>query len=160
MTPGERLLEMGIELPDLPRPLGSYLPCVQSGDLLFVSGMLPLRDGKLMAVGKVGADVSPEDARACARQAAVGALAVVAGHLGGTDGLARVARVVQLTAFVASSPEFMAQPSVANGASDLMAEVFGERGRHARAAVGVPVLPLDSPVEIAFVFELTPDEGP
>ncbi|GAB4387462.1 MAG: RidA family protein [Thermodesulfovibrionales bacterium] len=150
-SPEERLREMGIELPGAPAPLGSYVPAARSGDLLFLSGILPLRDGKLGRAGKVGRDLTPEEARDEARQAAINALAVVKAHAGSLD---KVARCVKLTGFVASAPDFTGQPSVLNSASDLLAEVFGEAGRHARVAVGVASLPLDAAVEIEFVFQL------
>jgi enamine deaminase RidA (YjgF/YER057c/UK114 family) len=150
-SPEERLKEMGIELPPAPNPLGSYIPAVRTGNLVFVSGMLPLKDGKLLHRGKVGSEVTVEEAREAARTAAVNALSVLKAHTGGLD---KVRRCVKVSGYIASSPGFTEQPMVLNAASDLMAEVFGEAGRHARAAIGVPVLPMDSPVEIEFIFEV------
>ena len=151
MDPEEKLKEMGITLPDLPKPLGSYLPFVKTGSLIFISGMLPFRDGRLMANGRVGEAVTVEDAVQCARRAAINCLAVLKSAAGG---LGKVKRCVRVGAFVASAPEFVDQPMVVNGASDLLFEVFGEAGKHARAAVGVHILPMNSPVEIEFVFEV------
>jgi enamine deaminase RidA (YjgF/YER057c/UK114 family) len=128
---------------------------VRTGDLLFLSGMLPTREGRLHLTGKVGKDLGAEEAVGEARQAAINALAVLSSHLGGAGNLWKVKRCVKLTGFIASSADFTGQPAVLNGASDLMLEVFGEEGRHARAAVGVPVLPMDSPVEIDFIFEIS-----
>jgi len=147
----ERLRELGIELPSAPAPLGSYVPCVRSGKLLFLSGILPLRNGTLTRTGKVGAEVSIEEAQEDARQIVINALSVVRACAGSLDS---VARCVKLNGFVASSPNFTEQPKVLNAASDLIVQIFGEPGRHARAAVGVSVLPLDAPVEIDFIFEI------
>lgn len=147
-----RLKELNIHLAELPKPLGSYVPCVQTGNLLFLSGVLPLREGKLTRTGKVGAAITLEQAQEDARQIAVNMLSILKTHLGDLD---RVKRCVKVNGFVASSPEFIDQPKVVNGCSDLLAEVFGEAGRHARAAVGVAVLPLDAPVEIDFVIEIS-----
>lgn len=153
--PEERLRRLGIELPPAPEPLGSYVPAVRAGSLVYLSGVLPLRGGRLEKTGKVGADLTVEEAGKEARQAAINALSILKAAVGSLD---RVTRCVKLTGYVASAPGFTAQPSVLNAASDLMAKVFGEAGRHARAAVGVPVLPLDSPVEIEFLFE-APDRA-
>lgn len=147
-----RLKELNIRLAELPKPLGSYVPCVQTGNLLFLSGVLPLRDGKLMRTGKVGATITLEEAQEDARQIAINMLSILKMHLGDLD---RVKRCVKVNGFVASSTEFIDQPKVVNGCSDLLAEVFGEAGRHARAAVGVAALPLDAPVEIDFVVEIS-----
>lgn len=147
----KRLTELGIELTELPKPIGSYVPCVQTGNLLFLSGVLPLRSGKLSRTGKVGAAVTLEHAQEDARQVAINALSMLKTHLGDLD---RVKRCVKVNAFVASAPEFTDQPKVVNGCSDLLVDVFGEAGRHARAAVGVAVLPLDAPVEIDFIVEI------
>ena len=149
----DKLKELGITLPEVPKPLGSYIPALISGKLLFLSGMLPLKDGRLMFTGKVGAGVSAEEGRICARQAAINALAVAKSQLGA---LGSIVRVIKITGYVASATDFAGQPGVLNGASELMVEVFGEAGRHVRVAVGVAVLPLDSPVEIEFVFEVIP----
>ncbi|NJD56195.1 MAG: RidA family protein [Nitrospirae bacterium] len=151
MRPEEKLQEMGITLPDLPKPLGSYVPYVRTGNLLFISGMLPLVNGKLVAAGRVGEKVMLDEAVRAARTSAVNALAVLRSAVGSLD---KVDRCVKITGYVASAGNFTDQPKVINGASDLMFEVFGEAGRHARAAVGVHVLPMDSPVEIAFIFEV------
>lgn len=150
-SPEEKLREIGIGLPPAPEPLGSYVPAVRAGNLVFLSGVLPLRDGKLTHKGKCGAELTIEEGAGEARQAAVNALAILRAHVGSLD---KVARCVKVTGYVASAQDFTEQPKVLNGASDLMAEVFGEKGRHARAAVGVPVLPLDSPVEVEFIFEI------
>ena len=154
-TPLERLAELGLELPAVAAPLASYVPALRSGDLVFTSGQLPLRGGELLATGKVGAEVDPEQAAACAQQCALNALAAAAALVP----LDQVRRVVKLVVFVASAPDFTGQPGVGNGASHLMAEVFGDAGRHARSAVGVAVLPLDAPVEVEVVLEVTPGVG-
>jgi enamine deaminase RidA (YjgF/YER057c/UK114 family) len=146
-----RLKELGITLPDLPKPLGSYVPFVRTGNLIFISGMLPLKEGKLLASGRVGEAVMLDDAVQCARTAAINSLAVVKSAAGSLD---LVRRCVKVTAFVASAPDFVDQPRVVNGASDLMFEVFGDAGKHARAAVGVSILPMNAPVEIEFIFEV------
>lgn len=132
-------------------PLASYVPAVRVGGLVYTSGQLPTVNGQLRATGKVGAEVSIEDATAAARTAALNGLAAVAALVGGLDQIKRIVRVV---IFVASAPDFTAQPKVGNGASELIGEVFGEAGIHARSAVGVAVLPLDSPVEIELVAEI------
>ena len=154
-SPLDRLRELGLELPQVAAPLAAYVPAVRSGDLVLTSGQLPLRDGQLLATGKVGADVDPEQAAACAQQCALNALAAAAALVP----LDQVRRVVKLTVFVASAPDFTGQPGVGNGASHLMAEVFGDAGRHARSAVGVSVLPLDAPVEVEVVLEVGPAAG-
>lgn len=152
MTAGARarLTELGLELPAVVPPLASYVPAVRTGDLVFTSGQLPLSDGELGGVGKVGAQVSPERARELARVCALNALAAVDALVG----LDAVVRVVKVVGFVASAPDFTGQPAVVNGASELLAEVFGEAGQHARSAVGVAVLPLDAPVEVELVVEV------
>jgi enamine deaminase RidA (YjgF/YER057c/UK114 family) len=149
-APLERLGELGLELPEVAAPLAAYVPALRTGDLVYTSGQLPLRSGELLATGKVGAEVDPEQAAACAQQCALNALAAAAALVP----LDRVRRVVKLVVFVASAPDFTGQPGVGNGASHLMAEVFGDAGRHARSAVGVAVLPLDAPVEVEAVFEV------
>jgi enamine deaminase RidA (YjgF/YER057c/UK114 family) len=148
MTPEERLRELGLVLPPAPAPVGAYVPCVRTGDLLFVSGQLPMRGGRPIATGHVGREVSLEAAQDCARQAALNALAVVAAELGD---LAKVARVVRLTGHVASAPGFTDQAKVLNAASELMVQVFGEAGRHSRAALGAAELPLGAPVEVEMI---------
>lgn len=152
-TPEDTLKALGIALPQAPAPLGSYVPFVRTGNLLFLSGILPLREGSLTITGTVGAEVSVEEAQAAARQVAVNALALVKSALGD---LGRISRCVKLNGYVASAPGFVEQPKVLNGASELLAEVLGEAGRHARAAVGVASLPLNAPLEIDFVFEVIP----
>ena len=132
-------------------PVGSYVPAVRTGNLVFVSGQLPVRDGELLATGKVGAEVSIEEAQACARQAALNALAVAADAAGG---LGAIVRIVRLTGHVASAPGFTDQAKVMNAASDLMADIFGETGRHSRAALGAAELPLGSPLELEMIVEV------
>ena len=151
MTAEEKLKELSVELPEIPKPLGSYVPFVKTGNLVYLSGMLPLKDGVLLKTGRVGETVSLEDAVLCARTAAVNALAVLKSAIGSLE---NVQRCVKITGFVASSADFADQPKVMNGASDLLFQVFGEEGRHARAAVGVNILPLNSPVEVEFIFEV------
>jgi enamine deaminase RidA (YjgF/YER057c/UK114 family) len=151
MSPEEKLKELGIILSEAPKPLGSYVPCVQTGNLLFLSGMLPLKDGKLIKTGKLGESVSIEEAQEDARQCVINALSVLKSHLGSLD---KIKKCVKLNGYVASSQDFTEQPKVLNAASDLLFEIFGEAGRHARAAVGVSVLPLNSPIEIDFIFEV------
>ncbi|GAB4406441.1 MAG: RidA family protein [Thermodesulfovibrionales bacterium] len=151
VSPEDRLKELGIRLSVAPAPLGSYLPCVRAGNLLFLSGILPLREGKLMRTGRVGESVSINEAEEEARQVVINALSILKACLGN---LGRVVRCVKLNGYVASSPDFTEQPKVLNAASDLLCEIFGENGRHARAAVGVSVLPLNSPIEIDFIFEV------
>ena len=145
-----RLAELGFPLPELAKPVAAYVPAVVTGSLVFTSGQLPFIEGKLPETGKVGASVSPEDAKLYARQAALNALAAVKSVIGDLD---RVTRVVKLVGFVASVLEFSGQPGVINGASEFLGEVFGDAGAHARSAVGVPVLPLDSPVELELIVE-------
>jgi len=146
----ERLAELGIQLPEVPVPAGAYLPARISGNLLFTAGQLPMVGGKLLATGKVGAAVDAESAKLLARQCAINALAAVSAALGDLD---RVIGVIKVVGFVASTPDFTGQPGVINGASELLGEVFGDAGKHARSAVGVPVLPLDSPVEVELIVE-------
>jgi enamine deaminase RidA (YjgF/YER057c/UK114 family) len=145
-----RLAELGHPLPELAKPVAAYVPAVVSGNLVFTSGQLPFIEGKLPETGKLGASVSPDDAKNYARQAVLNALAAVKSAIGDLD---RVKRVVKLVGFVASTPDFSGQPGVINGASEFLGEVFGEAGQHARSAVGVPVLPLDSPVELELIVE-------
>lgn len=151
MTPEERLKELGIELPDIPRPLGSYIPFVKTGNLVYLSGMLPLKGGRLIRTGRVGEGVTLDEAVLDARTAAINALAVLKYAIGSLNS---VNRCVKITGFVASSPDFTEQPKVLNGASDLIFEIFGQAGRHARTAVGVNILPMNSPVEVEFIFEV------
>jgi enamine deaminase RidA (YjgF/YER057c/UK114 family) len=151
MSPEEKLRELGIELPKAPAPLGSYVPAVRAGNLVFLSGILPLIQGKLPRQGRVGEDISLDEAREDAKTAAINALSVLKSYIGSLD---KVKRCIKITGYVASAPDFTEQPKVLNAASDLMFEIFGEAGRHARAAVGVNVLPLNSPVELEFIFEV------
>ena len=151
MSPEERLAELGLAVPDVAAPVAAYVPAVRSGNQVFTSGQLPMRDGQLMATGKVGGEVTQEEAVECARQCALNALAAIRAEIGE---LGAVKRVVKVVAFVASTPDFTAQPLVANGVSELLGEVFGDVGRHARSAVGVPVLPLDAPVEVELLVEV------
>lgn len=150
--PEDRLIELGITLPDAPQPLGSYVPAVISGNLIFLSGMLPLVDGKLLRQGKVGDQISADDAREDARRIVLNALAVLRFHIGSLN---TVKRCVKMTGYIASSPDFTEQPKILNAASDLIYDIFGEMGKHARAAVGVTVLPLNAPIEIEFIFEVS-----
>ena len=147
----EQLAALGIELPDPPTPVASYVPVVVSGGLAFVAGQVPLAEGKLLATGKLGADLDAEAGADAARTCALQALAALRAELGSLD---RIHRIVKLTVFVASAPGFTDQPKVANGASDLLGEVFGEMGRHARAAVGVSELPLGASVEVEVIAEV------
>jgi len=151
MTPEDKLKELGITLPELPKPLGSYVPFVRTGNLVYLSGMLPLSEGKLLFAGRVGEAVSLEDAVQAARRSTINAIAVLRAAVGTLD---RVKRCIKVTGFVASAHDFTDQPKVINGASDLLTEVFGDAGMHARAAVGVHILPMNSPVEIEFIFEV------
>ncbi|PWW65964.1 RidA family protein [Actinokineospora spheciospongiae] len=145
-----KLAELGVELPPVAPPAGSYVPAVRTGSLVFTAGQIPLVDGAVAAIGKVGAEVSPEEAQRLARICALNALAAV-DDLVGID---EVVRVVRIVGFVASAEGFTGQPAVVNGASDLFTEVFGEQGRHARSAVGVAELPLGVPVEVELVVEV------
>ncbi|WP_433674665.1 RidA family protein [Microbacterium gorillae] len=152
MTVSARLAELGIELPPVAAPVAAYVPAVRHGDLVYTSGQLPMVSGALPAVGKVGEGhglVPASDAQSYARQAALNALAAAAAIVGGVD---NVTGVLKLTGFVASVPEFTGQPGVINGASVVLGEIFGDAGVHARSAVGVPVLPLDAPVEVEVIF--------
>ncbi|RBM19612.1 RidA family protein [Streptomyces sp. PT12] len=147
-----RLAELGLALPDVAPPVAAYVPAVVTGPYVYTSGQVPLVGGELRGAGKVGAEVSPEEAKELARICALNALAAVKSVAGSLD---RVARVVKVVGFVASAPSFTGQPQVINGASELLGHVFGERGRHARSAVGVAVLPLDAPVEVEMQVELS-----
>lgn len=150
MTASERLAELGITLPQVATPAGSYLPSARTGNLLFTAGQLPFVDGRLPATGKVGAEVTPEDAKEYARLAGLNVLAAIDAAVG----VDAVEKVVKIVGFVASAEGFTGQPGVVNGVSDLMAEVFGEAGRHARSAVGVAELPLGSPVEVEAIVQV------
>ena len=151
MTAEAKLKELGLELPEVVAPVAAYVPAVRSGNLVWTSGQLPFVDGSLPATGKVGAAVDAESAKSFARTCALNALAAIRAEIGDLD---RVRRVVKVLGFVASDPSFTGQPGVINGASELLGEVFGDAGRHARSAVGVAVLPLDSPVEVEVVVEV------
>jgi enamine deaminase RidA (YjgF/YER057c/UK114 family) len=150
-TVEERLAELGLTVPEVVPPVASYVPAVRSGSHVFTAGQVPLRDGTLVAAGKVGGDVSVEQATECAQQCALNAIAAVKSVVGD---LAQVRRVVKVVVFVASTPDFTGQPGVANGASELLGSAFGDAGVHARSAVGVAALPLDSPVEVEIVVEV------
>ncbi len=150
----ERLVELGIELPPAVAPLASYVPVRTAGELAFVAGQIPMEDGAILLAGSVDADVSLEEAREGARRCALQALASLREALGDLD---RVRGIVQLTVYVASAPGFTQQPAVANGASDVLVEILGEEGRHARAAVGVSELPLGASVEVAVTALIEPE---
>ncbi|HXO83179.1 MAG TPA: RidA family protein [Mycobacterium sp.] len=150
MSASARLAELGVDLPVVVKPLGSYVPAVRSGKLVYTSGQLPMQDGKLVRAGKVGVDVAPEHGKELARICALNALAAIHSLVG----IDSVTQVVKVVGFVASGPGFNGQPGVINGASDLLADVFGESGVHARSAVGVAELPLDAPVEVELVVEV------
>ena len=145
-----RLAELGIFIPEVAKPVAAYVPAVVTGNLVFTAGQLPFVEGTLPVTGKVGAEVDPEAAKALARTCVLNGLAAAHGVIGSLD---RITRVVKVVGFVASTPDFTGQPGVINGASELLGEIFGDAGAHARSAVGVAVLPLDSPVEVEFVFE-------
>jgi enamine deaminase RidA (YjgF/YER057c/UK114 family) len=150
-TPEERLAGLGLEVPEVAKPVAVYVPAARSGNHVYTAGQLPLRDGELLTTGKVGAEVSAEDAVECARQCALNGLAAIRAEVGE---LSNVKRVVKVVVFVASAPGFTGQPGVANGASELLGEAFGDAGVHARSAVGVAVLPLDAPVEVELIVEV------
>ena len=151
-TPEERLAELGLAVPDVPKPVAAYVPAVRTGNYVYTSGQLPMRETQLIKTGKVGAGVTPEEATTCAQQCVLNALAAVKSEIGDLN---RVVRVVKIVVFIASTPDFTRQPGVANGASELVGKVFGDAGQHARSAVGVPVLPLDAPVELEMVVEVS-----
>lgn len=146
----ERLAELGISLPTVAAPVAAYVPAIQTSNQVWTSGQLPFVDGQLPATGKVGAEVSAEDAEKLARAAALNALAAIDALVG----IDKVTRVLKIVGFVASADDFSGQPAVINGASNLMGEVFGEAGAHARSAVGVAELPLNSPVEVEVIVEI------
>lgn len=150
-SPSARLAALGLELPAVAKPLAAYVPALAVGNQVWTSGQLPVRDGALVASGKLGAEVSPEEGVQCAQQCALNALAAAASVVGGLD---NIKRVVKLVVFVASDPAFTGQPAVANGASELMQAVFADAGAHVRSAFGVAVLPLDAPVELELVVEI------
>lgn len=150
-SPEQRLAELGLAVPSVAAPLAAYVPAVRSGSYVYTSGQLPMVEGKLAATGKVGAEVSPEQAKELARTCTLNALAAVKAEIGD---LSRVVRVVKVVGFVASAPDFTGQPGVVNGASELLGDIFGDAGVHARSAVGVTVLPLDAPVEVEVIVEV------
>jgi enamine deaminase RidA (YjgF/YER057c/UK114 family) len=150
MNASVRLGQLGVTLPRVVAPLASYVPAVRSGNLVYTAGQLPMEAGKLARTGKVGAVITPEEGKAMARICALNALAAVDSLVG----IDAVTRVVKVVGFVASAPGFHGQPGVVNGASDLLAEVFGDNGAHARSAVGVAELPLDAPVEVELIVEV------
>lgn len=150
-NPKTRLRELGLELPAVPESAGAYVPATRTGNLIFTAGQLPFESGELSTTGKVGDAVPVEEAYRAARLCALNALAAAAAEAGGLD---RIGRIVKVTGFVASARGFNAQPQVINGASELLGEVFGELGLHARSAVGVAELPLDAPVEVELIAEL------
>jgi enamine deaminase RidA (YjgF/YER057c/UK114 family) len=151
----DRLAGLGRTLPGVAAPVAAYVPAVRSGDYVFTSGQLPMVDGSLAATGKVGAEVSAEDAKQLAATCVLNALAAIKAEIGDLD---RVRRIVKVVGFVASTPDFTGQPGVVNGASELLGEVFGDKGVHARSAVGVAALPLDAPVEVELIVEIVKDE--
>jgi enamine deaminase RidA (YjgF/YER057c/UK114 family) len=150
-TPEQRLEELGLTVPGVAKPVAAYIPAIRSGNHVYTSGQLPMRDGRLLHTGAVGGVVSQAEAVECARQCALNALAAIKAEVGE---LAAVKQVVKVVVFVASTPDFTAQPLVANGVSELLGEVFGDAGRHARSAVGVAVLPLHAPVEVELLVEV------
>jgi enamine deaminase RidA (YjgF/YER057c/UK114 family) len=150
MNASVRLEQLGVALPQVVAPLAAYVPAVRTGNLVYTAGQLPMEAGKLARTGKVGAEISPEEGKAMARICALNALAAVDSLVG----IDSVIRVVKVVGFVASAPGFNGQPSVVNGASDLLADVFGDRGAHARSAIGVCELPLDAPVEVELIVEV------
>lgn len=150
MTPEAKIRELGLELPAAPKPVGAYVPAVRSGNLIFTAGQLPLREGKLLAAGKVPSDVPLEAAQAAAATAVLNALAAIKGLAGSLDAIRQVVRV---NVFVNSAAGFTDQAKVANGASDLLVKIFGEAGKHTRCAIGAAELPLNAPVEIDLVVE-------
>ncbi|MFY2861942.1 RidA family protein [Mycobacterium sp. THU-M104] len=150
MNASARLVQLGVTLPEVVTPLAAYLPAVRTGNLVYTAGQLPMEAGKLAGTGKVGAEVTPEEAKTMARVCALNALAAVNALVG----IDAVTRVVKVVGFVASAAGFHGQPSVVNGASELLAEVFGDSGAHARSAVGVSELPLDAPVEVELIVEV------
>jgi len=152
MATSDRLVEMGLTLPEVAVPLASYIPAQRSGNMVYTSGQLPLVDGELVATGKVGAEVDEATAIECARVCALNALAAIVSVVGDID---RVTRVVKVVGFVASAPEFTGQPAIINGTSNLLGEIFGDAGVHARSAVGVAALPKDAPVEVEMIVEVS-----
>jgi enamine deaminase RidA (YjgF/YER057c/UK114 family) len=149
--PYAKLAELGLKLPEVAAPVAAYVPAVRSGNYVYVSGQIPIADGKVLATGKVGADITPEQAKELAARCALNGLAALESVLGSLD---KVERIVKVVGFVASAEGFTGQPGVINGASELFGAVFGEKGRHARSAVGVGELPLGVPVEVELIAEV------
>lgn len=147
----QKIKDLGLELPETSKPLAAYIPAVQTGNLVFTSGQLPMISGQLAKTGKVGTEVSPEEAKELARVCALNALAAIKMVIGDLE---KIKRVVKVVGFVSSAPNFSGQPAVINGASEFLGEVLGDRGIHARSAVGVAVLPLDAPVEVELIVEI------
>ena len=152
MNDEKKLEALGLILPDPPKPLASYLPFVQHGNLLFLSGMLPFEDGKLLLSGKIGESLNADQGKEAAKIALLNALSVIKSAIGSLD---RIEQIVRLSLYVACSSHFTAQPAVADGASDLLVEIFGARGRHARLALAAPALPLDAPVELEMIVAVS-----
>jgi enamine deaminase RidA (YjgF/YER057c/UK114 family) len=148
----EKLANMNIALPSPPKPAGSYIPVVKTGNLVFVSGQIPMRDGKVQVTGKIPTNTTVEEAQSAAKLCILNALSQIKSEIGSLD---RISRIVRVSGFVNSSPDFTEQPKVINAASDLLYEIFGENGKHSRIAVGVASLPLDSSVEIDVIAEFT-----
>jgi enamine deaminase RidA (YjgF/YER057c/UK114 family) len=146
-----KLKEMGITIPEAPKPLAAYVPAVKEGNLVFTSGQLPMSEGQLKYKGKLGKDISEEDAKAAAKLCAINCLSVVKSVIGSLDNIERILKVV---AFVNSAEDFTAQPAIANGASEFFVEVFGDAGKHSRCAVGVSQLPLGAPVEVEIIVKV------
>jgi enamine deaminase RidA (YjgF/YER057c/UK114 family) len=152
VTPEQKLADLGLTLPEVVPPLAAYVPAVRTGDLVYTSGQVPMVDGKLARTGKLGAELTVDEGKELARICALNALAALKSEVGD---LGRIVRVVKAVVFVASAPDFTGHPQVANGASELLGEVFGEAGKHARSAVGVAALPLDAPVEVELIAEVS-----
>jgi enamine deaminase RidA (YjgF/YER057c/UK114 family) len=152
VTPEQKIADLGLELPEVVAPLAAYVPTVRTGNLVYTSGQVPVVKGEVRFTGKLGADVTVEDGQEAARICALNALAALKAEVGD---LAEVKRIVKAVVFVASAPDFTGQPQVANGASELLGEVFGEAGKHARSAVGVAALPLNVPVEVELIAEVS-----
>jgi enamine deaminase RidA (YjgF/YER057c/UK114 family) len=152
VNPEQKIADLGLTLPEVVAPLAAYVPTVRTGDLVYTSGQLPMVEGKLHQTGKLGIDLGVDEGRAQARICALNAVAALKAEIGD---LAKVKRIVKVVVFVASAPGFTEQPQVANGASDLLGEVFGDAGKHARSAVGVAALPLDAPVEVELIAEVS-----
>jgi enamine deaminase RidA (YjgF/YER057c/UK114 family) len=150
-APEQRLADLGLTVPDVVPPVAAYVPAVRTGSLVYTAGQVPKRGDDYLYTGKVGGEVTPEQAIECARQCALNAIAALKSEVGE---LSQVRRIVKVVVFVASAPDFTGQPTVANGASELLGDAFGDSGRHARSAVGVAVLPLDVPVEVELIAEV------